>query len=355
VPSPPSAIGHLRTIAAGIALVAFAFLSESRRPEGTRHLDVAGAVTATGGLAAFIYALVGTDTHPWGSSHTLSFLGLAVFLIATFVFIETRVARQPLVPFRVFRSRSLMGANVVMLLAGGVFFAMWYFLSLFMQDVLGYDALKAGIAFLPMGIAVAVGAQISSRLLRRLSIRTMLLITTPIGAAGFFWVSRITDHSGYWTALFGPGLMLSLSLGLLFTPLASAATAGVQQSEAGLASGILNTSRQLGGSIGLAALATIAAQRTGSLITAHGTRPSMGAALTSGYSRAFVVAGFIAVVAFAASFIVPNRPPAGRGRAPEESKQTAPIEPAIGGGLALATETVLSNGANPTKRDIGSN
>ncbi len=287
------------------------WLTESRAADGAPgspapRLDIVGAVTVTLGLGALVYAIVGTETHPWGSAQTLTLLAVAVVLLAMFAAIELRVARTPLVPFGLFRSRSVTGANVVMFLVGAAFFAMWYFLSLYLQNVLGYSALRAGMAFLPMAVSIIIGAQVSARLMPRTGGRPLLLAGTILATAGFAWLSRITPAASYWQHVFGPGCVIALALGLLFTPLAAAATAGVSFSEAGLASGVLNTSRQVGGSLGLAVLATIATDRTQAMLAASpGVRQSIAAALNNGYARAFEVAAALTLAAFLASFVVP--------------------------------------------------
>ena len=301
-------------VAASVA--ALVYLTEAKRQQAGERppkLDVAGAITVTAGLGALIYAIVGTDTHVWGSTYTLSILAVAAALLAVFTFIQLKVASTPLVPFRLFRSRSVTGSNVVMFLIGAAFFSMWYFLSLYLQNVLGFGALKAGLAFLPMAIAIIIGAQVSSRLLPRTGVRPLMLTGTFLAAAGFIWLSQIHAHSTYWGHVFGPGCTISLALGLLFTPLASAATSGIPFNEAGLASGVLNTSRQVGGSVGLAVLATIAINRTHSVLHRGTGSVTPAVATTSGYARAFEVAAVLGVVAFAASFIVPF---VGRRRAP---------------------------------------
>jgi EmrB/QacA subfamily drug resistance transporter len=297
-------------IAATVA--ALLFLTEAkraRRGEGAAKLDIGGAITVTAGLGALIFAIVGTDTHAWGSTYTLSILAVAAVLLAVFTFIELKVASTPLVPFRLFRSRSVSGANVVMFLVGAAFFSMWYFLSLYLQNVLGYGALKAGLAFVPMAIAIIVGAQVSSRLLSRVGVRPLLLLGTLLAGGGFAWLAQIQYDSSYWTHVFGPGCVISLALGLLFTPLASAATSGVHFTEAGLASGVLNTSRQMGGSLGLAVLATVAIDHTESVLRAGSGSVSSAQALTAGYARAFAVAACLGLVAFAVSFVVPYTSP----------------------------------------------
>jgi EmrB/QacA subfamily drug resistance transporter len=296
------------------------WLVESRatdRGAPAQRLDLGGAVTVTLGLGTLVYAIVGTETHPWGSAQTLIPLAVAAVLLAAFAVIQLRIARTPLVPFGLFLSRSVSGANVVMFLVGAAFFAMWYFLSLYLQNVLGYSALRAGMAFLPMALTIIIGAQLSSRLMPRIGARPLLLAGTVLATAGFAWLSRIAPAASYWAHVFGPGCVIALALGLLFTPLAAAATAGVSFSEVGLASGVLNTSRQIGGSLGLAVLATVATDRTRAIIAgnagghaqAAGPGGSQGhaiaAALNEGYSRAFELAAGLTLAAFVASFVVP--------------------------------------------------
>jgi EmrB/QacA subfamily drug resistance transporter len=296
-------------IGAAVMVAAMLYLTEAKRPgrdEKSPRLDIGGAITVTAGLGALIYAIVGTDTHAWGSGYTLSILAVAAVLLGLFVLIQLRVAHTPLVPFRLFRSRAVTGANLVMFLVGAAFFSMWYFLSLYLQNVLGYGALKTGLAFLPMAIFIIVGAQGSSRLVPKLGVRPLLLAGTLLLAGGFVWLSEIQANSHYWDHVFGPGCIISFAIGVLFTPLATAATAGVHYTEAGLASGVLNTARQVGGSVGLAVLATIAIDRTHSLLgAAHGLART-DVALSSGYSRAFAVDAVLGLTAFAASFIVPS-------------------------------------------------
>src|SRR6202034_4194779 len=159
------------------------------------------------------FAIVGTDTHAWASTYTVSILAAAAVLLGIFTFIQFKVASTPLVPFRLFRSRSVSGSNVVMFLVGAAFFSMWYFLSLYLQNVLGYGALKAGLAFLPMAVSIIVGAQASSRVLNRVGVRPLLLVGTALAGGGFGWLSQIGATSSYWTHVFGPGCIISLALG----------------------------------------------------------------------------------------------------------------------------------------------
>jgi len=303
-------IGLLTIVAARAALV-------DTRAEGERpSLDIVGALSVTGGLVALVYAVVGTDTHSWGSSATLVPIAVAVVLLATFVAMETRVARTPLVPFRLFRSRGVTGANLAMLFVGGAIFSMWLFLSLYMQEVLHFSPLITGVGFLPQTAAIAIGAQVSARLVPRFGPRPPLLVGVLLAVVGLAWLSRISPTGTYVGDVLGGSVLATLGMGFSFTPLAFAATSGVARQEAGLASGMLNTSRQVGGSIGLAALATIAADRTAAVLRTHAVGGVVGSvsrftqdkALTAGFSRVFLVAAVIALAGCVATLIIPRIP-----------------------------------------------
>jgi EmrB/QacA subfamily drug resistance transporter len=287
-------------LVAGVA--AYLYLQEMRNKDATSKLDVTGAVFVTGGLASVIYAVVNTTTHSWTSTFTLEWLIAGLVLIALFFFWEARVASHPLVPFRIFHSRSLSAANGIMVLVGGVFFAMWYFLTYYFQFVLGYGPVKAGLAFVPTAIAIIIGAQISSRLIAKTGVRPLMQIGATLATLGFFWLSLVQPNSNYWAHVLAPSFITALAMGLLFSPLAMAATSGVDRADAGLASGVLNTARQVGGSLALAGLATVATDRTASLrhMVSH------SAALTEGYQRAFQISAVIALVALGLTILVPK-------------------------------------------------
>jgi len=307
-------IGLVTIVAARAALV-------DTRAEGERPtLDILGALTVTGGLVALVYAVAGTDTHAWGSAATLVPLAVAAVLLVAFVLVETRAARTPLVPFRLFRSRGVTGANLSMLLVGGAIFSMWLFLSLYMQEVLRFSPLITGVGFLPQTAAIALGAQVSARLVPRLGPRPPLLAGIALAVVGLGWLSFVSPTGSYAGDVLGGSILATLGMGLSFTPLAFAATAGVAREEAGLASGMLNTSRQVGGSIGLAALATIAANRTatvlgpasrhvGDVLGFATSRATLDRALTSGFSRVFLVAAGIGLAGWLAALIIPRVPP----------------------------------------------
>ena len=276
----------------GIALfvVARVRLHESRADGPRSRLDVAGGVTVTGALFLLVYAV----------------LGASVALLATFVWIEARVASHPLVPLRLFRVRSVTGANLVMFSFGIGMFAMWFFLSLYLQQVLGYSPVVTGLTFLPQTLAIAVGATLSGRLAPRLGPRNMLMVGALLASAGLFWLSFIQAGDTYWTGACGGGILATFGMGLAFTPIALLATGGLPPEEAGLASGLVNCSRQIGASIGLAALTTVAASRTAAYLShaASGQRPRYGndvvaAALTAGFARAFLIAAVVLAIGIA--------------------------------------------------------
>jgi EmrB/QacA subfamily drug resistance transporter len=279
------------------------YLREMRNKDATAKLDVTGAVLVTGGLASLIYGVVHTTTSSWTSASTFDWLFGGVVLLVSFVFWEAKVASHPLVPFRIFRSRSLSAANGVMFLVGGVFFAMWYFLTFYFQHVLGYGPIRAGFAFLPMAIAIIIGAQISSRLIARTGVRPLLQIGATLATLGFLWVSLIGPESSYFGDILLPCFICAFAMGLLFSPLAMAATSEVDRADAGLASGVLNTARQVGGSLSLAILGTVAADRTASVLG----HVSNASALVSGYQRVFQISAVVTFVALMATCLLPRQ------------------------------------------------
>jgi len=282
-----------------IGLVALVFarrcLPESRADIEHRHLDVVGAVTVTGGLVALVYAIVRTQTYAWGTAQTLVPLFVAIVLLSTFIWVQSR-SRAPLVQLRIFRSRSVTGGNLVMLLLFSAMFGSWYFETLYMQRVLGFSPLQAGLAFLPQTLLIAAGAQVTARLVTRLGPRPLIVAGTLVGAGGLAWLSRITPTSTFLPDLLGPFVMIGLGMGLAVTPVTVAGTSGVAPADAGLASGLLNTSRTVGASIGLATLATLAANHSAALLSGS-SHLSRAAAITDGYTLALVVSAGILVAA----------------------------------------------------------
>jgi EmrB/QacA subfamily drug resistance transporter len=323
-----------------VGLVAIAaipvVLGRVREQRAARSLDVLGGVLATGGLLVLVYGIVRTETASWGSASTVAVLGTAVVLLGWFVAHEAKVATAPLVPLGIFRLRSVAAANGVMLLVGSAVFSSWYFLSLYMQNVLNFSPLQAGLAFVPQTLAIVAGAQVSSRIVGRIGARTLLLIGPTISAIGLLWLSWGLSPSGsYLRTLLVPGVLVTFGVGLSFTPIALSATGGVPREQAGLASGLVTTMRQVGGALGLAVLATIAVDHTSSLLGAEGLprgaaqasgpgSAAVLAALTSGYARAFLVGGALALLASLAALALPRRIARGTAAA---NQSPAPVAP----------------------------
>jgi len=292
-----------------VALVmARRFVPESKAEVTHRHLDLAGAVTVTAGLVALVYAIVRTETYSWGSAEVLVPLAFGLGLLAFFVYLQARVSKAPLVPLRIFRLRSVAGGNLVMFLMFGALFGSWYFETLFMQHVLGYSPLQAGLAFLPQTLLIAAGAQVTARLVPRFGPRPLIVLGTLVAAAGLGWLAMISPQSTFVGELLGPFLLIGLGMGLAVTPIAVAGTSGVPVQDAGLASGLLNTSRTVGASLGLAALATLAADHTSSVLAGVlPTRAHVASALTDGYALAFAVAaGLLVATAAVAMATLPS-------------------------------------------------
>ncbi len=283
-----------------VLAVARLAITESRGEGERATLDWAGAVTITGGLVALVYGVISTDQHAWGSWQVVAYLAAGVALIAAFVFIESR-HRHPLMPLRLFRSRALTGANLIMVMVGAVMFSVFFFLSQFLQDVQGYSPLRTGFAFLPMPLALIVGTQMSSRLIGRVSARTLLMIGPLIASVGLILLSQLHASSSYALHVGIPGSIITFGVGMSFVPLTISANSGVERRDAGLASGLINTARQIGGSLGLAVLLTIAAAGT------HASAGSAAVAETAGFDRTFTVSAALMVVAAAVALFVLER------------------------------------------------
>jgi EmrB/QacA subfamily drug resistance transporter len=283
------------------ALAALRVVRAGRRDAGAaRQFDLAGALTVTIGLVVLTYGIVQTHDHGWASARTLLTLAAGAALLAVFLLIEGRLAARPLVPLRIFASRALSGANVVVFCLGGSVFAMWYFISLYLQQVLGYSPIEAGVAFLPMPITIAACTQPATRLTGRLGPGPVLAVGMALISVGMLLFAGVAADGGYISDVLGPALLCSAGIGFSFVPVTIAATNGVRGTEAGLASGLVNTSRQMGGSLGLALLATIATQRTTGLA---GDVPQVEA-LTEGFQRAFAFGSLIALTGAVVSALV---------------------------------------------------
>ncbi len=278
-------------------------IPENRNARANHRIDVPGAVLITGGLTALVAGIVQSGSHGWTSVATLLPLLAGLALIGFFMVYQARIAPDPLVPLRLFRSRALAVANGSMFFLASAVFASWYFLTLYLQGPLGYSPLSAGYVFLPQTVGIILGAQVSSRLVGRIGPRPPLLAGCTVSAIGLAWMSRIPTHGAYVANLMVPSVLATLGIGLSMTPLAFSATAGLAPQDAGFGSGLINAMRQIGGSLGLAVLATIAIDHTRAL---RGAGQAADAAVVSGYGRAFAVSAGFAVVAGLIALALPS-------------------------------------------------
>ena len=297
-------------------------LHESRVELGNRSLDIAGAILVTAGLTLLVYGLVTTDTYSWTSSRVLGSLAGAAVLLAGFIAVELR-AKAPILPFSIFRLKSLTGANIVGLLLGAAIFSMFFLLSLYMQQVLGYSALKAGVAYLLVASVIIVAAGASQALVTRIGVRSVLITGMVLLVAGLVWFSQVSVHGSYATDL-APGFILAgIGLGFSFVPVQIASLIGVTHDEAGIASGLINTSQQVGGALGVAVLSTITFTRYDSYLGDHGNNLALiPNALVDGFHVAFLVGAGLALIGLVATLLfIPKD---------VKSEQPAPAgEPAI--------------------------
>jgi EmrB/QacA subfamily drug resistance transporter len=280
-------------IAFGAALLSPRLLEESR-DDRAPSFDVPGAVSVTAGLALLVYALVDAEQAGWGSTKTISLLALAVVLLAAFVAIESRT-KYPLVPFSIFRLRTLRAANLVGLLVGMSLFSMFFFISLYLQQVLGYDPLKAGLSYLPLSVLIIVSAGLASNLVTRIGFKPTMVAGMLLVAAGLFWFTQVSAPGGTYVAdVLFPSMLVAVGLGFSFVTTTIAAVTGVEPARAGLASGLINTSQQVGGALGLAITATVANTATRNAF-ASGERVR-AVALTEGFQDAFLVCAGLALL-----------------------------------------------------------
>jgi EmrB/QacA subfamily drug resistance transporter len=301
----------------GVAAAALAvrFVASDRGIGLGEGADITGAALVTGALMLGVYTIVETIDYGWGSLHTLGLGAASIVLLAAFVFRQARAA-TPLMPLRLFRSRNVSGANVVQLLMVAGMYGMFFSGVLFMQRVLSWDAIQTGLAFLPVSLGIGVVSLfVAPRLIMRFGGRAVLLPGLALIAAGLLLMTRVPVDANYWVDLLASMTLFGVGAGLSFPAMMGLAMAGAKPSEAGLASGLVNTSLQVGGAVGLAVLATLATSRTESL-TAGGE--STLDALTGGYQLAFGVAAGIVVAAIAVAAIVLQSEAAAQRRAAAE-------------------------------------
>jgi EmrB/QacA subfamily drug resistance transporter len=265
------------------------FVPESRVNLAHRTFDFLGAATVTGGLVVLVYGIVKSQAYGWGSAKTIGLLATGLVLLAAFIAIERRSA-APLMRLSIFRVRTLAVADVVLLLVASGLFGMFFFASLYVQEILGYSPLKAGLAFLPVTLGIAIGAGVAQQVIRRFGIRNVAVTGVLLAAAGLAVLTQLPVHGSYLGNLMSGLIPMSIGMGLVFVPITLLATGGVTGDDAGLASGLFNTSQQVGGSLGLAILSTLAASQTASLLHGNVSSAAVLAARVSGYHVAFAAA-----------------------------------------------------------------
>lgn len=302
-------------IGAAVIVLTPRLVPEGRTQAAERHFDVAGALTITAGLTVLVYAIVRTDTLGWGAPGVLVPLTIGVALLGAFAFVEGKVARAPLMPLRVFAMARLRAANLIVFLLYAAVFAIWFFLSLYLQEVLRYDPLQTGLRFLPMTLAIVATSSLAPRLVARVGERRMLTLGMLCAALGLLLLTGVRSGGSYTADVLPGGVLAAMGLGLSLVPATIAAVSGVPSRESGLASGMLNTSRLIGGALGLAVLSTIAASRTRAdlLVGASGT-----SALSGGFRLAFAVAAGFSVLGALAAVLLLRRPPRVPGAAEAE-------------------------------------
>ena len=286
----------------GVALLiaAAASLVPSPPRRDWARLDIPGALTVTVGVSSLVFAVSQATSKGWGSTPVIAALTAAVVLLAAFGMIEARSA-APLVPLSILRRRSLAVGNTVMACLGVVMTSGFFFLSLYLQQILGYSALRTGVAIVPMTVLLAAGPLAAKRLLPRFGPRFLTLAGGILTTAGVAWMSLLPDHSDYPARILGPMLVIAAGIGLMLLPLAASATAGIETRYAGLASGLFNTARQLGGAIGLAVLVTIAATAT-----RHSHLASPAAATVHGYHIALLICAAVSLASVLIALLLPT-------------------------------------------------
>jgi EmrB/QacA subfamily drug resistance transporter len=298
-------------VPAGILVMAVTpwLVSESRADLRHRHFDFAGAATITSGLMLLVYAMTRATQHGWGTPETIGLLAASGVLIAGFFVVELR-SKAPLLPLRIFRLRTLTGSNVAGLLMGGAIFSQFFLLTLYMQEVLHYSAIRTGVAYIGLTLTIIAFSAVAQALVTRFGVRLVLPSGLALSTVALLLFARLPVHGEYWVDLFPAFLISGLGLALAFVPISIGALTGVDQSDAGIASGLINTNQQVGGAIGVALATTIATTFTSHYVSDHvGTNAFSGSALTHGFGIAFyVLAGLAAAGAVLSAIMLESGP-----------------------------------------------
>jgi EmrB/QacA subfamily drug resistance transporter len=301
---------------------AFRLLTGARKRAPLAEFDTPGALLATGGMLLLVYALIKAPDVGWGTARTIGMLAAAALILLAFVANERRTA-NPLVPLSIFRVKGLAAADTTWMLGMAGFFAMFFFLTLYMQEVLHFSPIQAGAAYLPVTACLALASGVASQLFTRIGTRPVIVAGALLSAGGIYYLSRIPLHGSYVPDLLPGLIVMSVGFGAVFVGVTTAANAGVQANQAGLAAGLLSTSQQLGMALGLAILSAIATASTQHLLSAHASRPD---ALTSGYQRALLVCSLFVLAAAAIATRIPNAHAAAEPLAvPEAAPEPTPL------------------------------
>ena len=292
-------------LGAAVVMIGARVLVEGRREDIDRHFDVAGALLVTLGLVGVTFGIVRSEAFGWGSAQVLVPIAAGAALLALFVLVEGRFARVPLVPISIFRLRALRAANLIVVLMYAALFSMWFFLTLYMQQVLHYDALEAGVAFVPLTLGVVAGSTLAPRAIARSSVRVVLTGGMLSASTGLVLLTGVRPGGGYLLEVLPGGLFATVGMGTALVAATIAAVQGVPAAQSGLASGLLNTSRLMGGALGLAVLGTLADSYTRHQL--HRAVPAL-AALSDGYQLAFGIGATFCLVGAAAAVALLRSP-----------------------------------------------
>jgi predicted MFS family arabinose efflux permease len=284
-------------------------VTELRDPDADpRRLDIAGALSVTLGIMSLVYAVAEAQRYGWGSARIIAAFAIAAALLVFFMFDQVRLARQPLVPLSILRNRPVAVANLVAFAASAALFSTFYFFTLYAQGVLHYSPLRTGLAYLPLSVGIFLGARGIGPRIKGIGPRWVLVTGLVLSVIGLAWLSRTSAHAGFAADLLGPTLLLGLGQGMATASTANLATADLPYQQAGMASGLVNTNRQLGGAIGLAVLVALAIyQTTRQLATAGHSHAAVVNALASGYGLAFLGAAIFCAAGVLIALAAPGR------------------------------------------------